>query len=427
MDAPVRSHKSALADPSEWSTPALLTVVGATVGMLIGPTSIIAPPIGLFMPAVSQEFGLGRAGFPLLMLMVSIFAGLCSPLAGRLIDRVGVRRVILPAVTLFGLAEIALSQTKGSFAAFLFVFALTGILAGIQNPTAYTKLLALWFERRRGLMVSIACAVGSGGGGILIPQLTQRLISAGGWQWGYAGLGIFILLGAPIVYLLLKEPRASVRKTASAPVATDTELPGLSRGQAMKTRPFWTILIAMAGVSASLVALSVHVPAWIADAGGSTSKAAAFLSLFAAGSVVSQVSSGILLDRINSPKVGALFFGLAFVGAFLLRGATPDSNALLLYAFLIGTGLGAELGMACYFISRYFGFRSYGEIYGSVYGTLVMASGLGPVLMGLAFEHFHVYLPTFNVAAGILLVSTILIFLLPPYVFAVKRSPLLVD
>lgn len=404
----------------EITAPSLRATAGATLGMLIGPTAIIAPPIGLFMPAVSQEFGLGRAGFPLLMLMVSVFAGLGSPFAGRLIDRYGVRAVVLPGVFLFGLAEGALALTAGSLTALIAGMAVVGILAGIQNPTAYTKLLALWFERRRGRMVAIAGAIGGGGGGVLIPQIAERLIAVGGWRLGYAGLGAFILLGFPLLYLLLREPAGTVRRTKSVAHAAPCE--GLTRGEAMRTAPFWMILVSLVGVSCSLVALSVHVPAWITDAGGSSALAAGFLSLFALGSVGGQFLSGILFDKINSPKVGAVFFAAAFLGALALRMTAPGSNLILLEAVLIGTALGAELGMACYFLSRFFGLRAYGEIYGTVYGTLVVASGLGPVLMGIAYENAGTYLPAFTVATATLAASAILILLLPRYVFAVAPS-----
>jgi MFS family permease len=399
----------------------MAATVGATIGFMVGPGSIIAPPIGLFMIPVATEFGFGRAGFPLLMLMVSIFAGTVSPLAGRAIDRFGVRRVIIPAVILSGLAQLTLWGTAGSAFAFIAVMALIGALAGIQNPVAYTRVLSLWFSHRRGFMIAIAAALGTGGGGIIVPQLVERLIGIGGWRLGYAGLGVFILLGVPLLIWLLREPATHIAKRVAVGHAPSS-LSGCSLKQAMATPTFWMIMLALVAASASLVALSVHVPAWIADAGGSSGVAASFLSLLALGSIAGQLGSGYLLDRIPSAKIGAPFFVIAACGAGILTALPPTSPWIPFAGLMAGMSLGAELGLASYVVSRYFGLRCYGQIYGFVYGAMVIASGAGPVIMGVAFEINKDYLPAFGVTSIALLISFLMFALLPSYKYKVGNS-----
>lgn len=410
---------------SELNAPAVRATVGATIGFIIGPTSIIAPPLGLFMLPVAKEFGLGRAGFPLLMLMVSLFAGLFSPIAGRVMDRMGIRNVIIPAVILSALAQIALGLTTGSFVAFLAVMAAVGILAGIQNPTAYTKVLAMWYSRRRGFMIALAGAVGGGGGGVLVPLLVERCIDAGGWQMGYMGVGVFILLGTPLLVWLLREPAIpghAVLQAANPQPVASSGLVGLALGQATMTARFWMILIAMMGASGSLVALTVHVPAWIFDAGGSGRVAATFLSLFALGGICGQLGCGVLLDRFTTVRVCAPFFLLAAIGVAILQVVPATALWIPAAGLLSGMALGAELGLASYLVSRYFGLRNYGQIYGCIYGAMVVASGAGPVLMGIAFEISGFYEPAFAFASAALLFSGLLIASLPKYTFAVAHA-----
>lgn len=408
---------------SELTPRSLAATTGAAIGFLIGPSSIIAPPLGLFMLPVATEFGLGRAGFPLLMLMVSICAGVMSPLAGRAIDRYGVLKVIVPAVILSGLAHIGLASTSGSFPLYLCLMAMVGVLAGVQNPVAYTKVVAMWFRRHRGIMVSLAAAVGSGGGGILVPQLAEYFISMGGWQMGYAGLGGFILIGTPFLAWLLREPGVPAKRAhGAAPTPLQSmAVHGLSLREARATGTFWMILFALMAASASLVALTVHVPAWIADAGGSRQSAAAFLSLFALGGVVGQFGSGALLDRIAHARIGAPFFLVAASGVGLLQLVGATSPWVAAAGFMIGMALGTELGLASYFVSRYFGLRSYGQVYGCTYGAMVVASGAGPVVMGIGFEMSGSYLPAFMVAGVALLSSALLITILPAYRYPVAH------
>jgi len=402
----------------EFSRPALVATVGTVIGLVIGPSAIIAPPLGLFMIPVAAHFGFGRVGFPLLMLMVTVFAGAFSPLAGRAMDRFGVRKVIIPALILSGFAQIALSFTSGSRTAYIAMMAIVGILAGIQNAVAYTKVMAQWFRKHRGLMVGLAVAVGNGGGGILVPQIAEHLIRTGGWRLGYAGLGLFILIGSPLVIWLVREPTS--RRPDHEDTAEPVALVGHTLVQAARSRPFWTIILALMAASGSLVALTIHVPAWIGDAGGSTRAAAAFLSMFALGGMVGQLGSGYLLDRVHHARIGAPFFLAASTGTALLLSLAPGSAWLPLDGLVVGMALGAEFGLGSYYISRFFGLRAYGQIYGCTYGAMLLASGAGPVVMGLGYESTHSYQHSFLAAAVALLASFLLILSLPAYNYYVN-------
>jgi len=395
-------------------------VIGSTIGFLVGPTSVIAPPIGLFMVPVGAQFGLDRATFPLVMLMVATIVGISSPFAGRAIDRFGVRKILLPALFLSAMVQILLAFTSASLLAFLAVMACVGLLAGVQNPIGYTKVIALWFNRERAMMVSLAAALGSGIGGIVVPQIVARLIGSGGWQWGYAGLGIYILCGLPFVWWLLREPADIAQKNKSQDVEQATE--GVTLGQAAATASFWKILFALMLTSFSVSALAVHVPAWAIDGGAGPGIAATFLSLFSLGSIAGQLGSGYLLDRFDTARIGSPPFFLASIGAGMLALLSPMSPLLALDGLLIGLALGAELGLASYFVTRYFGFKSYGQIYGCIYGAMVAGSGSGTVLMGVAYEMTGTYLPAFATAAGLLLLSAILIASLPRYRFTISHT-----
>ena len=399
--------------------------VGAGIGYLVGPTAIIGPPLGLFLLPTSVHFGLSRSGVNLLMCVTATLVGVTSPIAGRLIDRYGVRRVVLPSVLLFGLAEAGLGVSGASFALYAAVYAIVGVLAGIQNPIAYTKVVSIWFNRHRGLVLALSGAIGGGGGGVLVPQIADALIRRGGWQLGYIGLGGFIIaLGMPSLFLLLREPRVReprMREPGAAAVlvrrAPDAiALPGLNRAEAMRTTTFWAVLAIVTLAAGSVMSIGVHLPALLATRAPGSHLPALFLSLFALGSVLGQFGTGTCLDRVNSPKVGVPFLAVAAIGAMLLwRGGGPE--AALPGGLLTGCGFGAELGLACYYVSRFFGLRAYGQIYGFIYGVTVAASAFGPFLMGYSFDQRGSYDLALAVICAALCVSTALVFMLPPYRF----------
>src|SRR6185437_2300192 len=81
--------------------------------------------------------------------------------------------------------------------------------------------------------------------------------------------------------------------------------------------------------------------------------------------------------------------GVALGIAFLLIGTTGPFA--LTGAFLVGLGMGAEVDIIAFLMGRYFGLRSLGSTLGFAFGAFVIAGGLGPLAMGLAFDRTGSY------------------------------------
>jgi MFS family permease len=133
-----------------------------------------------------------------------------------------------------------------------------------------------------------------------------------------------------------------------------------------------------------------------------------------------QLTYGVLVDRIDSPRVALPFFSCALLGATALHHV---SSLTLMFpaAYLMGIGHGAELGLVAYFTGRYFGVRHLGAIYGLMYAGATLASGLGPLLLGFSFDLAGSYRPVMIGFELALLLATLGIGTLKPYVFAAAR------
>jgi nitrate/nitrite transporter NarK len=53
---------------------------------------------------------------------------------------------------------------------------------------------------------------------------------------------------------------------------------------------------------------------------------------------------------------------------------------------LVGLGQGAEFDILPYAITRYFGLRAFGEIYGSIFAAVTLGAAIGPLVMGMSFD-----------------------------------------
>lgn len=152
----------------------------------------------------------------------------------------------------------------------------------------------------------------------------------------------------------------------------------------------------------------------LSDRGMSSSSAALAASMIGVTIMISRVIVGYLIDRIFAPKVAACAFGMSAVGLVVLALGGIDGAA---YAamILLGFSIGAEMDLMTFLASRYFGLRHFGEIYGILFGSLLIGTSIGPLVFGWSFESSGSYTSILWVAAVIVAVSAIITLALPAY------------
>jgi cyanate permease len=99
----------------------------------------------------------------------------------------------------------------------------------------------------------------------------------------------------------------------------------------------------------------------------------------------------------------------------------------LLGTICLGLGIGSEIDIMAFIVGRYFGIRTFGEIYGYIMGVFVFASGLGPTIMGVCYDRTHSYNLALEGFAIALLAACVLISRLGPYAFPVRRASTIVQ
>jgi MFS family permease len=400
-----------------------IVLMGA-LALFLSTVTIVVFSFGIFARAIAQEFHAGRAKISLAFTIHSLTAALCFPLAGRLVDRFGARRVLIPATTILGLILVCNRFLSGSlWELYVFYFAL-GVVSGSAGAMPYTVVVTHWFDRHRGLALS-AVNGGMAVGAIVIPPVAQKLVQTLGWRMSYSVFGIAILLiPLPLVIALLKETPESMgllpdgATGAHAPEPNAARQIGLTLRETVCTSAFWIMISVFFLVTASVHACFIHLPAVLADRGATAQVAALASSLLGVGMFVGRIGCGYLLDVFFGPRVSAALFALIAIGLGLLA-VSHAIWAAFVGAFLVGLGLGAETDIIAYLVSRYFGLRSYGAIYGWIWAVFGLSGGLGAYLMGLGFDKTGSYvvpLSGFFCAAAL---ATLLILGLGPYRFGV--------
>jgi predicted MFS family arabinose efflux permease len=216
---------------------------------------------------------------------------------------------------------------------------------------------------------------------------------------------------------LLPDGAAKVR--AAVPLAADAE--GLTMRETLRTSEFWTMAGALGLVTASVHACFIHLPAILSDRGSTAQTAAMVSSLFGVGLLLGRVGCGYFLDQFLAPRVAAVFFACAGIGAATLA-TTEAVWSSCAASVLVGLGIGAEVDIIAYLTTRYFGLRSFGEIFGWLWAVFGVSGGIGAYLMGVGFDKTGSYtlpLAGFSVAA---FTAMLLVLFLGPYRYRVRTS-----
>ena len=398
-------------------------VFASACGLLVGTGSILIFSFGVFLKPVTEDLGISRGEFSTALGSTSWLTALGCPLVGWLIDRWGARRTMIPGILLFALsvAGFGLMQAKPVYVVFL-IFGIVAFVGAVQSPIPYAAVVSRWFDRQRGFALGLATA-GVGLGVALIPQLAALLINRFGWRDAYFGLAIAIVVLAWLpVAIFVREPPQDA-PTPRAPGATPTTVAlGVDVAAALKTWNFWVLTFAFFLGVLAINGTIVHIVALLTDRGISLQAATGALSVAGIAIIIGRVVCGWCLDRFWGPYVAICFFILPMAGIALLASGW-GYPAPLLGAALCGAGIGAEVDLMAFFVSRYFGLKAYGEIYGVMFMMFTLGTGLGPALSGRAFDIFHSYFQIFAAYEVALVITCLLLVGLGPYAYPAHKVP----
>ena len=394
-------------------------VAAATIGTACCSTSMVLMSLGLFMKPLSEEFGWARGDIAFALSAAALSMAAVNPFVGRAIDRFGVKPVLLMSLSTYALAAMSIPflAGTGNIWGLHIGYSLVAALGAGSNVIAYVRLLSGWFsgplENSRGLALGIAMSGVPLGGAVAGPTIIF-LMDMFGWRAGFWGVSAYpLLIGLPLALFVIKRsPFEGVRvgSFARGQRITD-ETPGLSARQAMKTAPFWIMAAVIFLMSSCLQGMGIHLPALKMDLGISTEMLALVGAVGSFLGVGGRILAGYLFDRIFAPYVSMVIFALPAMAAFAVAGY-PTLSVAILASLVIAFGGGAESDFIGYTVGRYFGLRSYGQIFGILYGIFMVGISVGPYLVGVGYDWTGSYEMPFVIGGvGLLLLVLLLVFL----------------
>ncbi|MDR3469552.1 MAG: MFS transporter [Xanthobacteraceae bacterium] len=279
------------------------------------------------LPAVQAEFGATRGAASLAFTCAMAGLGFGGVAMGRITDRFG----IVAAIAV-GTVALAVGYLGAGFATSLAMFNAMHVAIGVGAAATFAPLMteaSYWFERRRGLAVTIA-ASGNYVAGAVWPPIVARGIEAAGWRATHLALALFCAVAMAIVLAALRaQIRGEGRRSHAGAPPPRLDL-GLS-GNALTG----VLCIAAVACCVAMAMPQVHIVAYCGDLGYGPARGAEMLSLMLLFGIVSRIGTGFVADRIGG--LPTLLIGSVAQGAALLFYALFDSlSSLYVISALFG-------------------------------------------------------------------------------------------
>ena len=336
---------------------------------------------GVMFKPIIREFGWSRSAVSLVFLLNMVVFAIALTVVGRLYDRFGPKWIIIIS-TLFISAGFTLTSFMHSLGQFFFSYGVLAALglAGTGVPLVST-LVSKWFDKGRGMAISLSLA-GSSVGAFVLVRLLSLLAVSYGWRMSYLYLGIVMFLVNILlaIFVIKGDPHhlGMPLKARGIPVKRKAhEGRGGPRAwaQAMATRSFWLFLVTMFVCGSGDYLATSHFINFATDIGVSPITAGKMMGWYGLLSFAGILVAGPAADRIGSKIPIVLTFVLRFLlYLFILRYKNVPS--LYTFALLFGFTHLITAPLTPMLIGRLYGFRQIGLLTGVVNTVHFLGGGV---------------------------------------------------
>jgi nitrate/nitrite transporter NarK len=254
-------------------------------------------------------------------------------------------------------------------------------------------VIAKWFGARRGLAMGIAMS-GTTAGGMLMTLVASHVIAHGGWRVGYEVLAApMALVAAPLIWLLVRtRPTDNVGVSVAA---TAARLPGLEVGEALRTRSFWTILLAKFCFGFYAAGGIVHIITYLIGIGYRPSSAAFAMSLVFGCATMGKILMGLFADRMSARITLCADLVIGAAGLVLLFGAVHIA-VLVSFVIVYGLTFAAPFVLLPLVMAESLGLKRFGTLGGLAGLAETTGAALGPLVTGRIFDLTGSYTTAFE-------------------------------
>jgi sugar phosphate permease len=392
-------------------------IVVVTFVTLITTAGFRATPGVLIVP-LQNEYGWSRGTISIAIALGLLMFGLTAPFAAALMERFGVRRVMLIAVaTIAAGSSLTTVMTAPWQLDLLWGVVVGGATGAVGVPLAAT-VANRWFESRRGLVTGILTASNASGQMVFLPALAW-IATSFGWRWAAVTVAaVAMVVVFPIVALVVRDRPQSIGlepygATQPVPVPERSEHPfrpaidGLLLG--FRSRAFWLLCATffICGLSTNGL-VGVHLIPAAVDHHLSEITGASLLALMGLFDVIGTTVSGFLTDRMEPRYLLAWYYALRGLAVIALPYAFGSGIALVAFAVFYGLDWVATVPPTVSITADTFGRERVGIVFGWIFASHQIGAASAAWAAGASRTWFGTYNYAFVSAGALCLLAAAL-------------------
>jgi MFS family permease len=359
---------------------------------------------GVFLSQLQQTHGWSASVIGGATTVSFLVAAGLLPWVGSFVELFGPRIVLCGGTLFLGIGAIGVSLAAEPWQLYpcdlLMGFGWVG-----AGSTAISIALARWFERQRGLALSLALS-GSSVGGFLVAPVLMTLSERQSFSVATTevSLGLMAIV-VPSIWLGVGARRVATLSSTASPTSS---APGAltDRGKLLRNVLFWSIAAPFALVTSAQVGVLVYRVSYLTPLLGTSGTAVALICTSVA-TLVSRLGFGMVIDRALPRNASAATF-VAFAAAAGLLIAFPDHpSALYIGSVAMGVAVGNVLTLAPLIVQREFSSASFGAVLGLATAVAQIAFSSMPALLGIVYDWSGSYVVVLGICTALPLVAAV--------------------
>ncbi len=323
-----------------------------------------------------------------------------------LLARMGLRALILCGLTALGASTALLGLMQSPWQLYL-AYALMSVGWTGMGSVVIATVLNTWFERRRGLALSLAFNGATCGGIILVPVLLALSANIGFRSAMLAATMVMVVLVLPVVIVFTSWP-VGASPNAAVPASGGGKVARHSRRALLANASFWTMVLPIAIALLAQMGFIIHQVTFLEPLIGRASAGFA-VTIMATMAVVGRLTLGLFVDRLD-PRLACAASMTSQAAALLVLLQSQSPIVLLACCAVYGFSIGNMITFPPLIIQREIGSTAFAAAMGL--GTSIggIVSAFGPGIVGFVHSASGNYTMAFAmcvvldvIAAGIVL------------------------
>lgn len=397
-----------------WLVAAVTFLTMLTMAAALGLPGAMLKPLG-------DEFGWTTEQISSSLALRFALFGLMGPFAAVLMERFGLRRVMVCGLALVGGAMALVTAAHQLWQLFVLWSLMLGLGTGMTAMVLGAVVANRWFNARRGLVIGLLTASSATGQLAFLP-VAAWMIEHWGWRSAVVPIVVGAFLIAMLALWLMRDrpadvgllPYGETPATATAPQAPITRLgfatPFRVLAEAAHHRTFWILAgtFFICGLSTNGL-VQTHFISLCGDNGLGPVPAASVLAAMGAFDFVGTVLSGWLSDRYDNRKLLFWYYGLRGLSLFWLPHSGFSLVGLGVFAMFYGLDWIATVPPTVKLAGAAFGPQKAGMVFGWVFAAHQLGAATAAWGAGMSRTLLLTYTPALYVAGGACLLAALLV------------------